>query len=105
MSDKEVLYADGSTSTFKRGGSFHAGNAAVMRYSLISARMALRTYIRSEGKFQVTHNGAQNAIKNLIEPMTGKKYKRSMAGKVEALTDCDDLILAIEAYAVVWADE
>ena len=105
MSDKEVLYADGSTSTFKGGGSFHAGNAAVIRYSLISARMALRTYIRSEGKFQVTHNGAQNAIKNLIEPMTGKKYKRSMAGKVEALVDCDDLIIAIETGAVVWADE
>ena len=37
--------------------------------------------------------------------MTGKKYKRSMAGKVEALADCDDLIIAIETGAVVWADE
>ena len=105
MSDKEVIYVDGSTSTFKGGGSFHAGNAAVIRYSLISARMAIRTYIHSKGKFQVTHNGAQNAIKNLIEPMTGKTYNRSMTGKVEALADCNDLIIAIETGAVVWADE
>ena len=105
MSNQEVIYTDGSTSTFNGGGGMHAGDLAITRIRLITARSALRTYIRSEGKWQVTANGAQLAIKNVIEPLTGKKYKRSMAGKVAALVDCDDLILAIEAGAVVWEEE
>ena len=105
MSNQEVIYTDGSTSTFNGGGSMHAGDLAITRIRLITARSALRTYIKSEGKWQVTANGAQLAIKNVIEPLTGNSYKRSMKGKQAALEDCEALIWAIENDAVVWEGE
>jgi hypothetical protein len=105
MSSREVLYADGSQSTFGGGGGMHAGGLAITRIRLITARSALRTYIQSEGKWQLTANGAQLAIKNVIEPLTGNSYKRSMKGKQAALDDCEALIWAIENDAVVWEGE
>ncbi len=101
----EVIYTDGSTSTFGGGGSMHAGHVAVNRFSLICAEQALTVYIRSDGKFQVTANGAQKAIANVIAPITGKSYKRSMNGKREALADCIAIIEEIENAAVVYVGE
>lgn len=99
----EVLYADGSTSQFHEGGgASHDGDLAIMRLSLLTAKSALDIYIKSEGKWQLTRNGAQLAIQNVLEPLTGKVYKRSMNGKREALQDCIDIIWAIENNAVVW---
>ena len=99
----EVLYQDGSTSTFHDGGgSSHDGYLAIERMRLIMARSALRTYIKSGGKWQVTRNGAQLAIANVIEPITGKKYKRSMKGKHEALADCEMILDALESGAVIY---
>jgi hypothetical protein len=54
---------------------------------------------------QMTRNGAQKAIKHVIEPLTGRTYKRSMNGKKEALADAEYLLAAIETSAVVWEDE
>lgn len=102
---QEVIYSDTSTSTFHGdGGSFHEGPLAMERLRLITARSALNFYIKYNGKMQLTRNGAQLAIKNVIEPLTGKTYKRSMKGKQEALADCEALLWAIENDAVVYEE-
>lgn len=102
----EVLYPDGSMSTYhEEGGSFHDGTLAIERLRLVMARSALRTYIESGGRFQVTRNGATLAIKNVIEPLTGKHYKRSMKGKEEALMDCEMLLADLESLVVVYQEE
>lgn len=102
----EVIYADGSRSEFTEGGgAMHDGELAITRLRLITAASALKVYIRTEGKMQLTANGAALAIRNVIEPLTGKKYKRSMNGKQEALDDCLFLIWAIENGAVVWEEQ
>jgi hypothetical protein len=69
---------------------------------LLNAIACLRVYIKWNGEMQMTRNGAQNAIKRVIEPLTGKTYKRSMNGKKEALADAEYLVAAIENAAVVW---
>ena len=97
---KEVLFADGSTAEFRDdGGSFHDGHLAIERLRLITARSALSMYLRTG--MQLTRNGAQLSITNVIEPLTGKTYKRSRKGKEEALADCDTLLAVIERTAVV----
>lgn len=102
----EVIYQDGSRSEWREGGgSSHDGDLAIMRLRLLTARSALEVYLRTNGQMQLTRNGAQLAIKNVIEPMTGVTYKRSMNGKREALADCEALIHAIETNAVVWKEE
>lgn len=100
----EVLYQDGSTSTFnEQGGSFHDGDLAIMRLRLITARNALR--INLDHGMQITRNGWQAAMRNVIEPMTGKTYKASRKGKLEALADCESMLQAIELGAVILEDE
>lgn len=102
----EVIYADGSRSEFTEGGgAMHAGELAIIRIQLITAASALKIYLKTEGKMQLAANGAALAIRNVIEPLTGKKYKRSMNGKREALEDCLFLIWAIENGAVVWEEQ
>jgi hypothetical protein len=102
---QEVIYQDGSMSEFgERGGSSHSGNLAIERIRLITAKIALETYIKFNGEFQITRNGAQKAIKNVIEPLTGLKYKRSMNGKIAALEDCIALLNQIEYEAVVYEE-
>lgn len=98
----EVLFSDGSTAVFHdEGGSAHHGGLAMERIRLIMARSALSAYIKSNGKMQMTRNGATLAIRNVIEPLTGITYKRSMNGKRDALADCEALIAAIEHDAVI----
>lgn len=99
----EVIYTDGSRSEFHEGGgSSHEGYGAIERIRLLSAISALKVYIKWNGDMQLTRNGAQNAIKHVIEPLTGKTYKRSMNGKKEALADAKSLLAYIEGTAVVW---
>jgi len=100
----EVLYADGSMAEFRDGGALHSGPLAITRLRLLTAKSALEIYIKHDGKFQLTRNGAQLAIRNVIEPLTGLTYKRSMNGKKAALEDCIYLIWAIENDAVVYND-
>ena len=103
---KEIIYQDGSMSEFHDGGgSSHQGDLAIERLRLITAQSALTIYIKYEGKMQLTHNGAQNAIKNVIEPLTGKTYKRSMKGKQEALNDCIELLQYLENNTVRYTEE
>lgn len=102
---QEAIYSDASMSTFHdNGGSTHDGGLAILRLQLITARSALRIYIKHDGKMQLTRNGAQLAITNVIEPLTGKKYKRSMKGKQEAFDDCEALIRGIEDGALVYEE-
>lgn len=102
----EVIYADGSMSTFHgNGGSSHDGYLAIERLRLITAKSALEVYIKSGGAFQVTRNGAQMAIANVIEPITGKQYKRSMNGKREALGDCEMILAALESDVLVYEED
>lgn len=104
MSVQEVIYADGSRSEFSNGGSCHDGDIAIERLRLISAASALRIFIETGGKMQLTANGAQNVITYVIEPITGKKYKRSMNGKREAYADCRAIIADIENSAVIYTN-
>lgn len=101
----EVIYKDGSMSEFDGRGSFHNGGLAIERIRLLTAKSALDIYIKYEGKMELTRNGARNAIQNVIEPLTGKKYKRSMKGKQEALDDCIQLLAVLEYEAVVYEEE
>jgi hypothetical protein len=102
----EVLFSDGSTATFHDGGaSMHTGFAAISRIRLLTAIQCLRVYIRSEGKMQMTANGAHKAIVNVISPMTGIVYPRSMNGKKAALADAEAALAALEASAVVLRTE
>jgi hypothetical protein len=101
----EVIYPDGSRSEFHEGGgSSHEGYGAIERIRLLNAIACLRVYIKWNGEMQMTRNGAQKAIKHVIEPLTGRTYKRSMNGKKEALADAEYLLAAIENSAVVWED-
>lgn len=103
MTGTEVVYPDGSRSEFRAGGgATHDGGLAIERLRLITAAQALSIYIRTDGRMELTRGGANLAIKNVIAPITGKKYRRSMNGKQEALEDCEALIWAIEHNAVVW---
>ena len=102
----EVIYTDGSRSQFHEGGgSSHEGYGAIERLRLLNAIACLRVYIKWNGEMQMTRNGAQNSIKHVIEPLTGKTYKRSMNGKKEALADAEYLLASIENAAVVWNED
>lgn len=102
----EVVFPDGSMSTFsENGGSTHDGRLAIDRLRLLYAAQALKIYINSDGRMQITANGAVLAIRNVIEPITGKYYKRSMKGKTEALADCLMLIASLEHEAVVYKED
>ena len=83
----------------------HSGGMAIDRLRLITAMSALDLYIRTDGRMQLTRNGATMAIKNVIEPLTGKTYKRSMNGKREALADAEALLTTIEQGAVIYQEE
>jgi hypothetical protein len=67
---------------------------AIQRLRLTVAQNSLEYYLKHDGKRDVTHNGASMAVKNVIEPVTGKTYKRSKKGKQEALADCIELLRA-----------
>lgn len=101
----EVIYKDGSMSTSTEHGTCHAGDLAIERIRLITAKSALEIYIKTEGRMELTRNGAVNSIRNVIEPLTGKTYKRSMKGKQEALDDCIQLIALLEYEAVVYEED
>ena len=97
---QEVIYSDGSQSTFTNGGgSSHTGDLAIERFRLKTAKMALDLKLRTG--MELTRNGATLAIQNVIEPLTGKTYKRSRKGKEEALADCIALLAEIEGNAVI----
>jgi hypothetical protein len=101
----EVIYADGSISEFKENGAtMHSGPIAIHRIRLITAKSALSLYIKTEGRMELTQGGANAAVVNVIAPITGKKYKRSMNGKREALADCCAILEQIESGAVVWEE-
>ena len=101
MNSTEVMYTDGSTSKFDNAGSFHSGQLAILRIQLKMCQSALEVYIKSNGKMQITSNGAALAIRNVLEPIMGTKYPRSMNGKRLALADCIALLADIESGAVV----
>lgn len=97
----EVLYADGSRSEANAGGVVHEGGLAIERLRLLTAKSALSLYIKTSGRMEITRGGAQLSIENVIAPLTGKKYKRSMNGKQDALDDCVALLAMIEGTAVI----
>ncbi len=102
----EVIYQDGSMSEFyDGGGSSHGDGLAIERLRLISAKHALTIYIKTQGKMELTRNGARKAIQNVIEPLTGKTYKRSMKGKQEALDDCLELLDFLEHNTIRYTEE
>jgi hypothetical protein len=97
---QEVIYSDESQSTFTDGGgSSHTGDLAIERFRLKTAKSALDLKLRTG--MELTRNGSTLAIQNVIQPLTGKTYKRSRKGKEEALADCIALIAQIEGNAVI----
>jgi hypothetical protein len=107
----EVVYADGSMSTFHGdGGSFHDGALAIARLQLKTAIAALEIYLKYDGQMQLTRDGHRGAVLNVIEPMSGKRFS-TRTGRVtmkscrEALKEAEYLLWAIENGAVVFEDE
>jgi len=99
---QEVIYTDGSTSTFtKGGGSQHVGRVAVSRFQLMTCKMALEC--RLNRGMELTRGGSQSAM-YIIAQATGKTYKRSRKGKEEALADVIALIAEIENNAVIYEE-
>ena len=108
--EMEVIYPDGSMSTFHDGGgSMHEG-MGITRLRLITARSALQTYIKWEGRMQLTRDGHRAAVINVIEPLSGKRFT-TPSGKVtmkscrEALAECERLLSDLENSAVVYVEE
>ena len=98
---QEVIYPDGSVSTFRENqATVHDGRLAIDRLRLITAITALE--INLHRGLEITHGGSRAAIDNVIAPLTGKTYKRSKNGKMEALADAEDLLAVLEASAVVY---
>lgn len=60
--------------------------AGIERIRVFLAKQALDIHIRTNGEMQATRNGTRNALA-IVSGYTGKTYKRSMAGKREALAD------------------
>ena len=65
--------------------------AGIERMRVFLAKQALDIYTRTDGQMEATRNGTRSAIR-IIEGYTGKTYKRSMAGKREALADAIALL-------------
>lgn len=65
--------------------------AGISHLQLFVAKQALEIYIDTDGTMQLTRNGVRSALR-IISEITGKTYKRSMAGKREALADCIALL-------------
>ena len=105
----EVVYPDGSMSTFHgNGGSFHDGELAIQRLRLISARMAISLYLQHG--FELTRDGSYRAVVNVIAPLTGMDYftpkgRLTKKGKALALAHCQLLLDELEASAVVYEEE
>ena len=103
----EVIYADGSTSTFTEGGAFHEGELAMQRLRLLTAKSALEVNI--ERGMELTRDGSWAAVMNVIAPLTGKDYKSgkrlTVKGKREALADCIELLATLEHEAVIYEDD
>lgn len=72
------------------------------RLHVFVAKQALEVYINSNGAWEITRGGANAAIRNVIAPLTGKTYKRSMNGKREAL---DDALWLLEHWDRLTADD
>lgn len=65
--------------------------AGIERLRVFMAKQALETYIRTNGSMEITRGGTQAALR-IISEATGKTYKRSMAGKQEALRDVEAML-------------
>lgn len=107
--NSEVIYADGSTSTFNEYGSSHAGDLAISRLRLITAQSALEVFLKNG--MELTRDGSWAAVMNVIAPITGKDYTSGVSqrltkkGKREALADCKNLLAQLEYSAVVYKEE
>lgn len=67
--------------------------AGISHIRLFVAKQALETYLRSEGKMELTRGGTKTAM-TIIAEITGKKYARGVEGKREAL---DDILALLDA--------
>jgi len=105
----DVIYADGSVSTFHEGGAFHEGSG-ITRLRLITAKQALEIHLKYEGRMALTRNGHIGAVVNVIEPLSGKKFT-TPSGKVtmkvarSALGECLRMLHDLEASAVILETE
>lgn len=105
----EVVYKDGSTSTFNEGRACHAGDLAIERIRLITAKSALEFYLKF-GR-EITRDGSWAAVMNVIAPLSGRDYtsgaskRLTKKGKADALADCKELIAMLEHEAVVYEED
>lgn len=60
--------------------------AGIDRIRVFVAKQALEMYVRTGGSMELTRGGAQAAVR-IVEEITGKTYKRGIAGKRAALAD------------------
>lgn len=67
----------------------------IARLRVFTAKQALATYVRTDGAMELTRGGARMALA-IISEITGKTYRRGMAGKEEALRDAEAILAAWE---------
>ena len=98
--EKEIRheFADGSFIEKHQAGTTHSGSLAVTRVSLITAVHALKFNV--ETGHEVTRNGSKMAV-DRVAHTTGKVYKRSKAGKSEAMEDAQFIVAAIEMGLII----
>jgi hypothetical protein len=113
----EVIYPDGSMSTFHEGGGATHEGMGITRLRLISARSALSIWLRQadEGKpaaerYQLTRNGHRLAVLNVIEPLSGKQFASATGRCTDkacraALAECERMLASLEDSAVVFEVE
>jgi len=65
----------------------------IERLRVFTAKQALAMYLRTDGRMELTRGGTQAAL-GIIADITGKTYKRSKAGKREALADAEAILAA-----------
>ena len=68
----------------------------IMRLRVFTAKQALAMYVRTDGQMELTRGGSKAAL-GIIAGITGKTYKRGMAGKREALADAESILAEWEA--------
>lgn len=65
----------------------------IERLRVFTAKQALAINIRTDGRMELTRGGTKAAL-GIIADITGKTYKRGMAGKREALADAEAILAA-----------
>ena len=98
MEEMRHEFADGSFIEKHQAGTTHSGSLAMIRVAFITAVHTLKFNV--DTGHEVTRNGSKMAV-DRVAHTTGKVYKRSKAGKREAMQDAQGIVAAIEMGLII----